>query len=148
MADTICPVISHKIRSDSAGDGHYGALRGTRKHRGIDLLSHVGEQVRSPITGVISRIGYAYQIDRLRDKNYVYRIVRVKNDDITIEMFYIDPDVCTGDEVKIGQIIGRTQDLSIQYPHLPEMRNHMHLQIKDKDGKIINPMNIYEGVIT
>jgi hypothetical protein len=36
---------------DGYGDGHYGAPRGNRNHMGIDLVTIVGQNVVSPVTG-------------------------------------------------------------------------------------------------
>ena len=41
----------YTIRKDDAGDGHYGASRDGRKHKGVDLVAAAGEGVLSLIDG-------------------------------------------------------------------------------------------------
>ena len=43
------------IRSDAAGDGHYGAKRGHRLHFGLDLLCDPYQPIKAPVGGRISR---------------------------------------------------------------------------------------------
>lgn len=142
----ICPVRSRKIRSDSEGDGHYGAPRGNRKHIGIDLISYVGENVLSPVSGVINRLGFAYS--KPRDSNYIFKIISIEDKDgLKHELFYVNPCVKVGDTVEQGNLIGQTQDLRIQYPLLSNMKNHVHLQIKNNCGIIINPTRFYKDIL-
>ena len=61
------PVLnSLQIRSDSYGDGHFGASRdgGARDHEGIDLVVVPGEVVYSPMDAVVvNRSVYPYSSD-------------------------------------------------------------------------------------
>lgn len=46
--------------NDPTGAGWYGAKRGSRKHKGLDLVAKPGTPVMSPINGHVSKIGYPY----------------------------------------------------------------------------------------
>ena len=52
-----------KIRSDSMGDGQFGAPRGDKTHRGIDYLTYEGQPILSPVavqTRVLLWIGHRW----------------------------------------------------------------------------------------
>jgi len=57
------PTGSWKIRSDAMGSGLYGAARGSRKHKGIDLVVEGKQVIDSPITGKVIREAYPYAGD-------------------------------------------------------------------------------------
>ena len=46
--------------TDHAGSGVFGASRGGRLHAGLDLIAQVGDEVVSPIGGIVTHIGKAY----------------------------------------------------------------------------------------
>lgn len=111
-----------EIRSDSAGDGHYHAPRGSRLHEGLDFVCLPCDDVLMPITGKITRMCYPYS-----DKSYggVY----IKSDWCDIKMFYFEPDLdLIGKIVRQGDIIGKAQDITIRYPD-QGMMPHIHLAI-------------------
>ena len=45
MLDWVPPVANPKVRVDKMGDGHFGASRGNRLHRGTDYLASPGDPV-------------------------------------------------------------------------------------------------------
>ena len=47
--------------NDPTGHGYYGAMRGNRKHKGLDLVAKPSTPVFSPIDGVITKFGYVYK---------------------------------------------------------------------------------------
>lgn len=107
---------------DSMGCGHFGASRGSRKHKGFDVKVSPGEPFRTQFAGIVKKIGWAYSDD------LSYRIVDIKaNNRMTVRAFYLDPAVSAGDKVDVGDIIGFSQDLSKK--HGENMTNHVHIEI-------------------
>lgn len=110
---------------DAYGYGAFGASRdgGTRMHEGVDYVSVPDQTVLAPMSGFVTRLGYAYAGDmNLRTVeivnpalNYVARIL------------YVDPSVTVGQAVHLGETIGHAQSLQGKYPG--GMTNHVHLQI-------------------
>lgn len=113
---------------DGHGEGRWGAPRGGRRtHRGIDfIVVEPGDNVVCPIENAhVVRISRPYI-------GTSYSGLILKNDDLTIQMFYLDPlkDI-VGRDVKRGAVIGHAQDISLKYSG---MIPHIHLRIID-----INP---------
>ena len=50
--------------------------------------------------------------------------------------FYVEPRVMPNSAVLKGEIIGYSQELGSRYPRITE---HIHYEIKDKDGNFVNP---------
>lgn len=147
-----------EIRSDAAGDGNYGAKRGKRTHTGIDLVCIAGETVISPVTGKVTKIGYPYASGKggVNGTGQPYRYVQVTRDlgEGKIEhhrIFYIEPLVKVGDNVKIGRQLGTTMDVSERYDtdDKPEtmydesvesvMTPHIHYEIMLKGREFLDP---------
>ena len=116
-------------KCDSFGCGHYGASRGTRKHSGVDILSHYGEHIASPIDGTITKLGYCYADD------LSYRYIEITNGNDSIRVLYVHPSVKVGQKVKRLAKIGTTQDLNKRYKGIPL---HIHIEIR-QFGKLIDP---------
>lgn len=121
------------IRSDPAGDGHYGAPRGGRTHEGLDFICKPGQEVIAPFTGYIDRIAYPYG-DDLRWSGCVFT-----NEHLTVMMFYMKPDrKAIREEITIeeGSRIGIAQDITKKYPNRG-MLPHIHLQIESIDPETL-----------
>ncbi len=111
-----------KIRSDSQGDGHYGASRGTRKHRGVDYECIPSQIVYAPISGKITRRVQVYK----DSKKWVG--IEIAGRRMTIKLFYVTTDpIRIGTDVKCGEPVGLAQDISERYS--PEMIPHVHCEI-------------------
>lgn len=115
--------------SDGFGAGHFGAPRGSRTHKGVDLLASSGEAIESPVTGTVTKLGYSYGDD------LSYRYVQITAGGYDFRVFYVDPSVRVGQEVIADTVIGLAQDLGRRYPGIP---NHVHFEIKI-DGEYIDP---------
>lgn len=121
------------VRMDSAGDGRYGAKRGSRAHTGVDYVCTPGEPVLSPVAGTITKRGFAYGDD------LKWRIVDIRaNDGFLHRLFYVDPLLDVGTQVTMFQAVGVAQDISKRYPNR-EMLPHVHYEIKNEDGEHVNP---------
>ena len=124
---------NNQIRTqDNHGSGHFGASRdnGKRKHAGIDIVALPNEPIYSPINGVVTRHPFPYGND------LKFKGIEIKDKDLVIKIFYLNPTITQGTSVKKGQIIGYAQDLTNKYKGIT---NHVHLEVKDKLGKLINP---------
>ena len=117
---------------DRQGCGHFGAARGTRKHNGVDLVCEPGDEIQSPANGIVTKIGYPYGG---KDKLHI-RYVQVTCGEYDFRVFYVNPAVEIGQAVTTKSILGFSQELGCFYPDITE---HVHLEIKDKNGSYIDP---------
>ena len=117
--------------NDPTGHGYYGAKRGNRKHKGLDIVSTPKEPVYSLIDGVVTKIGYPYA------GNLTFRYVEVTNDIYRVRVMYIFPkNISVGDRVFQGQQIGEAQDIASFWN--PRMKNHIHIEVY-KNGLLTDP---------
>lgn len=120
-----------KLRGcDNWGCGHYGASRGSRKHRGVDIECTPGDPAFCLNRGIVTKVGYPYSDD------LSYRYVEIADAGYRWRYFYVDPIVNKGDEVDAYTQIGRHQALGPRYPGISE---HLHLEVIDSDGNYIDP---------
>lgn len=109
---------------DAYGSGNFGAVRdgGHRVHDGADYVAAPNTIVYSPISGEVTKLGYAYA------KNTALRFVEVTNSvsSLVSRVLYVDPSVQIGDTLKAGDPIGVAEDLSKRYRGIT---NHVHVQI-------------------
>ncbi|WP_325059787.1 M23 family metallopeptidase [Vitreimonas sp.] len=132
-ADFSNPTHSGVRGVDAFGSGDFGARRdaGKRRHHGVDYVAAVGALVRAPISGEVSRLGYAYRgVGRLR-------IVEIVNPETkyTARVLYVAPTVSVGDVVVAGDEIGAAQDLSRRYPGIT---NHVHVELRDARRRLLD----------
>jgi len=114
----------HDVRThDAFGYGEFGASRdgGAREHEGVDYVGAAGQQVASPISGEVTRMGLAYADGDLK-------YVEVTNPATGYEarVFYVDPSVAIGDKVAVGAPLGTLKTLQGRYPGITD---HVHLEI-------------------
>jgi len=129
------PVLVPEVRNDIQGLGKFGATRGYGFHRGVDLLSTVGETIVAPCRMTIRRIGYPYSTAKFPDRAFLKLIVGESQFGFH-KIFYVDPIIKTGDFVSAGQPIGKTQDIASV--HLPGMKNHIHWELQLPINSIID----------
>lgn len=115
---------------DDFGCGAFGAERdaGERRHEGVDFDATAGQAVDAPLSGFVSRIGFAYPGDTR------YKFVEIENPALhyAARVFYIDPTVHEGQAVHVGQPIGLDHSLEPRYPGIT---NHVHLEIERIGGR-------------
>ena len=134
----------NKRTQDDWGSGEFGASRGTRSHIGIDYCCDPGDKINAPIGGVITKLGYPYA-DALQ-----FRYVEITDtNEFRHRLFYIKPTVKVGQEVRAGECVGISQDISGKYsdPNRNPMLNHMHYEILTQQGDPINPEIFWNEVI-
>lgn len=123
---------------DSYGEGHFGASRGGRKHRGVDYSCLPNSKVLSPCSGIVSKIGYPYSDD------LSFRYIEIaSNSNHKLRVFYVSPSVEVGDIVDESTVLGLSQKLGVRYPGIGE---HVHLEIRGK-GKIIDPETVNPDIL-
>ncbi|MFN4178394.1 M23 family metallopeptidase [Phenylobacterium sp.] len=114
---------------DAFGSGAFGARRdgGHRYHEGVDYAGIAGQEVTAPISGFVSKIGFAYAGDAS------LRFVEITNPALgyVARAFYVDPTIEVGAAVRIGQPIGRLRTLQDHYPGITD---HVHLELMKTDG--------------
>jgi|SRR5690554_651228 len=115
---------------DGQGCGHFGASRGQRTHKGIDMACSPGTPVGSLVTGEVTKLGYPYAGDM------VTRYVEVTAHGYKFRMFYVDPCVAVGDVVRFGEIVGHSQRLESMDAGGTQ---HVHVEIKDASGGYVDP---------
>jgi murein DD-endopeptidase MepM/ murein hydrolase activator NlpD len=134
QADFANPTGQEVRRVDAYGDGEFGASRdgGVRKHEGVDFIARAGQRVVAPISGFVTKIGFAYA----EDSNL--KFVEITNPALryAARVFYVDPDVEVGQAVRLGQRIGAHHTLESKYPG--GMTDHVHLEIIDTHGARID----------
>lgn len=118
---------------DKHGCGHFGASRGNRTHRGLDIRADVGQSVISPIGGNITKLGYPYGDD------FSYRYIEITGGDLRVRIFYVKPTVRKGQKIEAGDQIGVAQELGTRYEGITE---HIHLEVYDKE-KLKDPKEYF-----
>ena len=117
--------------ADPGGGGWYGAKRGERKHKGLDIITDPGEEVYSPITGEFVRYGKPYS---RTDK---FDLVVLKNDIYQVKLMYVKGySFSKGEKIRAGQPIGLAQDIAGYWQN--GMANHLHLEV-EKHGLLTDP---------
>jgi peptidoglycan LD-endopeptidase LytH len=119
---------------DVYGEGEFGARRdgGSRRHEGVDFKADAGQPVEAPISGYVTKIGYAYPGDQ------TLKFVEITNPALryAARVFYVNPKVQVGDSVALGHPIGTARSLQRKYPG--GMTNHVHLEVLDPRGRNID----------
>ncbi|MGZ6018824.1 MAG: M23 family metallopeptidase [Phenylobacterium sp.] len=132
QADIANPTGQAPREADAYGEGRFHASRdgGARDHEGVDYVATTGQTVVAPISGYVSKIGYAYPDDPS------LRFVEIENPalHLTARAFYVDPRVAVGDSVAVGQPIGQAHSLQQRYPL--GITDHVHLEIAERGRKV------------
>jgi murein DD-endopeptidase MepM/ murein hydrolase activator NlpD len=136
--DFVNPTGQGQRTSDAHGYGVFGAPRdgGTRPHLGVDFKATAGQPVKAPISGYVTKIGFAYSGDT------TLKFVEVTNPALHYKarVFYVDPTVAVGDAVHLGQAVGTSHTLQEKYPG--GMTDHVHLEITDPDGRKVDAARV------
>ena len=123
-------------RSDSMGNGEFGAPRGSRTHNGIDYAVAPDAKVLAIRGGKVTKLGYPYPPSDPKKGKFRYVEVTDMNDH-KVRYFYTLPTVAVGDLISMDDPIGIAQDLRDAYGDA--MTPHVHVEVKDRDGKFIHP---------
>lgn len=128
-----------KRGADPTGHGDYGKSRGSRKHKGFDIVSIPGEDVYTPISGFISKIGYCYSFE------LSFRYIEITNDEYRWRLMYTLPKkgLFVGQRVVEGDVVSTAQDIAAYWNKgkknwQAKMINHVHTQVW-KNGLLTDP---------
>lgn len=125
--------------TDAYGKGYFGAPRGPRLHRGVDLNIEPGAEVFSPIFGKVVRITAPYKSDD-RFKGVVIDGLGPYTG-FSVKLFYLNPkQELIGRAVQRGDVLGYAQDLTIKYKGIS---NHVHFEAT-LNGTQIDPSRFLE----
>ena len=109
------------IRVDADGDGHFGAKRGERKHRGVDFLCLPGQIIWSPIEGMAMRHAHPYA-------DQEYDGLLISGDGMQVMVLYFKPnEELIGTYIQQHQGIGIAEDVTKRYPKAVHMQPHVHV---------------------
>jgi murein DD-endopeptidase MepM/ murein hydrolase activator NlpD len=118
---------------DEFGEGQFGARRdgGSRSHEGVDYVAVAGQDVKAPISGYVTKIGFAYA------GSPDLKFVEITNPALgyVSRAFYVSPDVEVGEAVRLGQAIGTVESLQGHYPGITD---HVHLEVMQPGGRRID----------
>lgn len=132
------PIVENQLPRglDPTGFGHYGANRGTRKHKGYDIITTPGQQIVSPLDGVISKIGYPYA------NALQFRYIDINGSVYRVRLMYVlpDPDLKVGTRIFICSPIATAQDIAGYWN--PKMINHAHIEVY-KHGLLTDPEPLF-----
>ena len=130
-ADFMNPTGGEPRGHDAFGSGEFGASRdgGDRHHEGVDYVDTPGQQVVAPISGYVTKIGYAY------DDNRELKFVEITNPALhyAARAFYVSPSVQEGDVVQMGEAIGTAESLQSRYAGIT---NHVHLEVMKQGHRL------------
>ncbi len=126
--------------TDSYGAGHHGASRGSRVHDGTDYNSTPGQQVKTPISGKVTKISKPYSSGI--DAMVLSGVEIVASDGTTCWVWYMQPTVnIVGTVVKAGNsIIGTAKTLKNRYKN--GITDHVHVRIHTRHGGKVNPSTV------
>jgi len=136
--DFLNPTGQGQRTSDAYGYGVFGAPRdgGSRPHLGVDFKATAGQPVKAPISGYVTKIGFAYA----GDTNL--KFVEVSNPALHYKarVFYVNTKVDVGDAVHLGETVGTAHTLREKYPN--GMTDHIHLEITNPAGRKIDAARV------
>lgn len=130
---------TNRMRSDSQGDGAYLARRGSRLHRGYDIVCSVGASVYAPFPARVLGVTRPYGPGSSHWEAVYNTGVSMEGTGswagYKVKMWYVSRRVRTGDSVSAGDVVGTMTNRAAPSRG---MINHVHVQLM-KDDVIVNP---------
>ncbi|KAE8283768.1 Leukocyte cell-derived chemotaxin-2 [Larimichthys crocea] len=111
--------------SDRWGQGHYGARRQTRVHKGLDIVCTDGSIVYAPFDVTLHGKVIVYEDPT---KAAINSGINLRGEGLCFKLFYVQPDETSG-SVSKGQRIGTMLPMQSVYPGIT---SHVHVQMCDK----------------
>lgn len=105
------------------GSGEWGASRdgGSRTHKGVDYCMWPGSLFLCPMSGTVTKLGYAYPDDLTQ-----WRYVELVEGEYRARFFYITPSVAESQIVRKGDPLGTVEDLRERYNGITP---HVHISL-------------------
>jgi peptidoglycan hydrolase-like protein with peptidoglycan-binding domain len=128
--------------TDAYGAGYHGAPRGRRAHDGADYISTPGQDVKAPLSGVVTRISRPYSSGV--DAAVLSGVEIVASDGTLCWVWYMQPaaDV-VGSVVQAGtSVIGTARTLKNRYEG--GITDHIHVRIHTRHGVKVDPEEVIE----
>lgn len=121
---------------DCHGAGYYGAPRGKRKHKGIDIVCPGGTIVLSASDGVVTRCSGIVYADPNKRK---WRYVEIEDKSgIKCRYFYVkEIGLDLGLKIKKGDVIGEAQGVEDLYCGITP---HIHFETRLDKSSYIDPV--------
>ncbi|XP_029383045.1 leukocyte cell-derived chemotaxin-2-like [Echeneis naucrates] len=116
---------NEKRTSDMWGSGHYGASRGDRIHKGVDIRCEDGDDVFAPFDVTVDRKLKVYSHNRYAA---IDEGMELWGEGLCFKLFYVRPDQTSG-SVKKGERIGTMLPMQTVYPGIT---SHIHVQMCDR----------------
>uniref|UniRef100_A0A3Q2TBC9 Leukocyte cell derived chemotaxin 2, tandem duplicate 1 n=1 Tax=Fundulus heteroclitus TaxID=8078 RepID=A0A3Q2TBC9_FUNHE len=111
--------------SDLYGQGHYGASRGGRLHKGLDVVCSDGSTVYAPFNVTLHGKLTVYTDP---SKVAINEGLNLRGEGLCFKLFYIRPDKTSG-SVRKGTRIGTMLPIQSVYPGIT---SHIHIQMCDR----------------
>lgn len=111
--------------SDRWGQGHYGARRSEREHKGLDIVCSDGDEVLAPFDVELNGRVTVYTDPK---KSAINNGINLRGQGLCFKLFYVRPDRVSG-SVRKGQRIGLMLPMQQVYPGIT---SHVHVQMCDK----------------
>ncbi|KAM3866913.1 leukocyte cell-derived chemotaxin-2-like [Diretmus argenteus] len=111
--------------SDRWGQGQYGASRGNRLHKGLDIKCSDGATVLAPFDVTLNGKVIVYNDPK---KAAINHGINLRGEGLCFKLFYVKPDQTSG-VVRKGQRIGTMLPMQSVYPGIT---SHVHVQMCDK----------------
>ncbi|KAM9703402.1 leukocyte cell-derived chemotaxin-2-like [Menidia menidia] len=111
--------------TDIHGQGHYGASRNGRVHRGLDIMCADGSAVYAPFDATLHGKLIVYNDPQ---KAAIDQGINLRGEGLCFKLFYVRPDRTSG-PVRRGERIGTMLPMQSVYPGIT---SHLHVQMCDK----------------
>ncbi|XP_062271113.1 leukocyte cell derived chemotaxin 2, tandem duplicate 1 [Scomber scombrus] len=111
--------------SDTWGQGHYGARRGSRSHQGLDIVCSDGSDVLAPFDVTLNGKLTVYSD---ANKAAINSGINLRGAGLCFKLFYVNPDRTSG-SVRKGERIGTMLPMQSVYRGIT---SHVHVQMCDK----------------
>jgi murein DD-endopeptidase MepM/ murein hydrolase activator NlpD len=124
---------------NNSGCGSFGASRGDRIHKGIDINVIPGSDILAPYNGKLIRKGFRVY----EDSRPNLLGIEIKSDEgYQSKLFYITTNLVIGSKFKKGEVIGTAQNMAQYYSD--SMPNHVHIEIRNPLGNIVDFSNWFK----
>ncbi|XP_077415373.1 leukocyte cell-derived chemotaxin-2-like [Vanacampus margaritifer] len=120
-----------KRTSDTWGQGHYGAPRGSRTHKGLDIVCDDNSSVYAPFDVTINRKVIVYTDP---SKAAINNGIEMEGEGLCFKLFYVNPDKTSG-TVSKGQRLGVMMPMQSVYPGIT---SHVHVQMCDNSDPTVH----------